>query len=285
MKKNPSVLSGLTTVNVIFLIIIVILFLLLLYLFNQSRSVAQTAQAFAVTDFSVALAPFVALATAIERFWEIAFDVYERFALTVGKLVGSGARGITWMKSELDNANDAVSSVAEQLGNTNPTDPKYGNLMAALQEAEERMLDAQDRIAETLKAPQYTTVKRAITLLGSLVMGLAVSLIGGINIFNAVGFRLPGGVDVLLSGLLVGAGVGPMHSLIGALQNAREAVSGLANLAKSSAVRNATASAVASLTGDESTRAVKPFNPDEPEAVATDNVLRVQRRARRLVRY
>jgi len=85
--------------------------------------------------------------------------------------------------------------------------------------------------------------------------------------------------------LLVGAGVGPMHSLIGALQNAREAVSGLANLAKSSAVRNATASAVASLTGDESTRAVKPFNPDEPEAVATDNVLRVQRRARRLVRY
>ena len=281
MKKTPSILAGLNLVNVIFLAIIGILFLVLFYLFNQSRSVTTAVTAFSVTDYSVALTPFVALAAAIERFWEIAFDVYERFALTVGKLVGGGARGITWMKDELNNANDAVSEVAAQLGKANPTDERYPQLMSALQEAEERMLDAQDRIGETLKAPQYITVKRAITLLGSLVLGLAVSIFGNIFIFNSIGFKVPSGVDMILSGLLVGAGVGPMHSLIGALQNTREAVAGLAGLAKGSAVRNVIASALPSDGGG--TRGVAPMDTTDSTAVASD--LRVQRRARRLVRY
>ena len=282
MKKPPSVLSGLNLVNVIFLAIIVILFLVLWYLLNQSRSVTATVQAFSVTDFSVALTPFVALAAAIERFWEIAFDVYERFALTVGKLVGGGARGINWMKDELNNASDAVSEVAAQLGKTNPTDERYPQLMAAMQEAEERLLDAQDRIGETLKAPQYITVKRAITLLGSLVLGMGVSISGSIYIFNSIGFKVPAGIDMILSGLLVGAGVGPMHSLIGALQNTREAVAGLAGLAKGSAVRNVIASALPSDTG--STRGLKPMD-DAPAEFAAESNLRTQRRARRLVRY
>ena len=283
VKKTPSVLAGLNLVNVIFLAIIVVLFLILLYLFNQSRSVVSTVQAFSVTDFSVALTPFVALAAAIERFWEIAFDVYERFALTVGKLVGGGARGITWMKDELNNANDAVSEVAVQLGKTTPTDERYPQLMGALQEAEERLMDAQDRIGETLKAPQYITVKRAITLLGSLVLGLAVSVAGNIYIFNAIGFKVPAGIDMILSGLFVGAGVGPMHSLIGALQNTREAVAGLAGLAKGSAVRSVIASALPGTDNFGSTRGLA--RGDAPPESSAESNLRIQRRARRLVRY
>lgn len=282
MKKPLSVLAGLNLVNVIFLAIIVILFLVLWYLFNQSRAVTSVVQAFSVTDYSVALTPFVALAAAIERFWEIAFDVYERFALTVGKLVGGGARGINWMKDELNNANEAVSEVAAQLGKANPTDDRYPQLMSAMQEAEERLLDAQDRIGETLKAPQYITIKRAITLLGSLVLGLAVSMAGNIYIFNSIGFKVPAGIDMILSGLFVGAGVGPMHSLIGALQNTREAVAGLAGLAKGSAVRSVMASALP--TDGNTTRGLGRMDEPPAESAAESN-LRTQRRARRLVRY
>ena len=38
-------------------------------------------------DLGQVLAPFIAIAIAIERFWEIVFDTVERFALTVSCLL------------------------------------------------------------------------------------------------------------------------------------------------------------------------------------------------------
>jgi hypothetical protein len=50
-------------------------------------------------------------------------------------------------------------------------------LSTAFQEAENRLLDAQTRITEILKTPEYVAVKRSIILLGSLVLGVAISIL------------------------------------------------------------------------------------------------------------
>ena len=66
-------------------------------------------------DLSQVLAPFVAIAIAIERFWEVVFDTVERFALTVSGLVGSARSGVKWMRDELNSAETAVEAAVSAL--------------------------------------------------------------------------------------------------------------------------------------------------------------------------
>ena len=55
------------------------------YLFNRT-STGDTADT--ATDLAITLAPFLAIATAIERFWELVFNQYEAFAGQLGKVIG-----------------------------------------------------------------------------------------------------------------------------------------------------------------------------------------------------
>ena len=189
-------------------------------------------------DLSQVLAPFVAIAVAIERFWEIVFDTVERFALTVSGLVGSARSGVKWMRDELGSAETAVEDAVAALAVVK--DPaEQCRLYAVLETAEGRLQAAKDRIADTIKSPEYVAVKRAITLLGSFVMGLAISSGARLALLNTAGIRLPLAADVLLTGLLIGAGPGPLHTFIGTLQELRNGVANLAQLAQGAAIRNA----------------------------------------------
>lgn len=189
-------------------------------------------------DLSQVLAPFIAIAIAIERFWEIVFDTVERFALTVSGLVGSARSGVKWMRDELNSAEVAVESAVAALAVVK--DPgEQAAKYALLETAEGRLQAAKDRIADTVKSPEYVAVKRAITLLGSFVMGLAIAAGAQLALLNAAGIRLPLAADVLLTGLLIGAGPGPLHTFIGTLQEFRNGVANLAQLAQGAAIRNA----------------------------------------------
>jgi hypothetical protein len=125
-------------------------------------------------DLSQVLAPFVAIAIAIERFWEVVFDTVERFALTVSGLVGSARSGVKWMRDELNSAETAVEAAVSALAVIEDPVDQAGKY-AILETAEGRLQAAKDRIADTVKSPEYVAVKRAITLLGSFVMGLAIA--------------------------------------------------------------------------------------------------------------
>ncbi len=67
-------------------------------------------------DLVVLLAPFVALAAAIERFWEAVFNFYESVAIASARLVGVGARTAQWMQTEAQNAETAVEVLVTTLG-------------------------------------------------------------------------------------------------------------------------------------------------------------------------
>ena len=189
-------------------------------------------------DLSQVLAPFVAIAIAIERFWEVVFDTVERFALTVSGLVGSARSGVKWMRDELNSAETAVEAAVSALAVIEDPVDQAGKY-AILETAEGRLQAAKDRIADTVKSPEYVAVKRAITLLGSFVMGLAIAAGARLALLNAAGIRLPLAADVLLTGLLIGAGPGPLHTFIGTLQEFRNGVANLAQLAQGAAIRNA----------------------------------------------
>jgi len=188
-------------------------------------------------DLALLLAPYVVLATGIERFWEAVFSWYESFALSVGRLLGA-AFGVTgWAGKEVENAEKVVSEAAASLGGLKPTDDGYAAALKTFQEAETRLLDAQNRIAAALKAPEYVALKRAITLLGSLAIGIAVAVGGRLMMLQAAGFPVANFLDSLITGLLIGAGPGPLHSFITALQELRNALAGVADLARGTALK------------------------------------------------
>lgn len=191
-------------------------------------------------NLAAVLAPFLVLATAIERFWEAVFSWYESFALASGRLLGSVGAISRWAKTEAENAARAVEEAANTLGATSPGTADYDGALRVLQETEARLLEAQSRIASALKSPEYVALKRGITLLGSLVLGLSISISGRLMLLKAAGISIPSGLgplDILITGLLIGAGPGPLHSFITGLQELRNSLAGLADLARGSALK------------------------------------------------
>lgn len=256
-------------------------------------------------DLFILLAPFVAIAVAIERFWEIAFNAYESFAMATARLLGVSGGTTRWMRDEARNAEEALKTLARELADKTPTDKNYHVLSTAFHLAEVRLLEAQARIEEALKAPEYVAVKRAITLLGSLLIGVLISVTGGLTLLNVAGFAVPIPVDVLVTGLLIGSGPGPLHSLIGTLQELRNAVAGLAELARGSAIkrmREPTVERETTLLGQVRTRTGRPFTiatvaenvqgPEAPPSVtvtpqqlASATTLREHRQVRQALRF
>src|ERR1043165_8333180 len=77
-------------------------------------------------DLSVVLAPFVALATAIERFWESMFDFYESVAIATARIIGVGKNTTAWVKAEAQNAESAVQTLVSALATAGtPDNPRY----------------------------------------------------------------------------------------------------------------------------------------------------------------
>lgn len=223
-------------------------------------------------DLSKVLLPFVAIATAIERFWETIFNWYEGVALRTAKLIGITAESTDWIKQEYKASEDAVSHLVGTLSQQAPGTKEYDEAYTLFQKAESRLQDAQSRITEGLKSPAYTTIKQAITVIGSLLIGLFISLSSRLYLFHKAGFSIPGMADLLLTGLLIGAGPGPLHQVIGLLQGLRDSVGSLASVAQGTAVKKAVeavgqAEAAATGKGSAPTTAAAPTPP--PTATAT----------------
>jgi len=171
-------------------------------------------------DLTKSLASHVALAAVIERFWETIFNLLESLALSFGGVAGVFSTRI----KKLMAAKAAIISAAPDPSDL-ATQAHLGDINGAL--------------AAALKAPRYVAVKRFITLFGSLILGLVCSITAHLGIFNEAGFPVPAPMDVLLTGVLIGAGAEPVHQVITGLQSARDALAGAAQLAKSAALRNA----------------------------------------------
>jgi len=200
----------------------------LLWLFTIPPVVQQ------VGDVAVVLAPLVAVSVAIERLLETAFDWFEQTTRCTAEILAAPRETLDWIGREYQEAYEAAAAAAEAAAVTlTPAS------IQALQEAEERLAKAEARLRSWTSAPEYRAWKRALSIWVGLLAGLVVAVIGDLGMFRVLGIPMPRILDMLVTGLIIGAGPGPAHSLIGILQSGKEAVNNLAELAKGKAVRDA----------------------------------------------
>ena len=191
-------------------------------------------------EVALLLAPLVAAATAIERFIEMVFDWYESLVLSASGFLGQGKGYIRWAKGQVRELRAAV------LRNSSSDDPR------ALSQAEDALAAAEDRLIGFLKSPFYTSRKRVLSLVAGIVLGVIVAFTAKLRMLAMIAGLFGGGtgtgtssvlveagqgIDMVLTGLVIGTGSAPVHSLIGILQNTKDAVDKARALWAGNAVR------------------------------------------------
>jgi hypothetical protein len=176
----------------------------------------------AAVDVAVLLAPLVAAATAVERIIEMIFDWYESMILNLSKFPARVSDYLGWARKEVEKfKNELIKPKGEN--------EKEEEFLARVRAAEANLLKAQDRLNEYLSSPTYISTKKKISLVIGIVLGLIVAISAQIKMFTLLGIPVPenlGLVDMIITGLVIGTGSAPVHSLIGLIQNTKDAVDG-----------------------------------------------------------
>src|SRR5262249_33079964 len=86
---------------------------------------------------------------------------------------------------------------------------------------------------------RYRSLKQSISILVGIGLGIAVAFISGLDMFVLLGLQPANWaghpLGMLLTGVIIGAGTGPVHSIIGLLQQTRDAVDQPATLSNAGA--------------------------------------------------
>jgi hypothetical protein len=184
-----------------------------------------------VIELATVLGPFVAVALAVERLLESAFDYYEQKARDFNKLTAKTIKDLGWIYDEYKVRRDAVA-VAATARRTNPGNTTDDDFTKALKYFEE----AQKWFNNWMNGPDYMSKKRAVTIWVGLLLGVLIALFADLQMLATIHVRTPHVVDLVMTGLLIGAGPGPLHSIIGILQSGKDTLAQLADLRKSRAI-------------------------------------------------
>ncbi|MEW5959540.1 MAG: hypothetical protein AB1801_17585 [Chloroflexota bacterium] len=167
-------------------------------------------------DVWAVLTPILAAATAVERIIEMIFDWYESLILNASRLIGEGKGYVGWAQKQVRRYQVELLK------------PSTQNDANTLSWAETQLALAQERLQDYLKSPFYTSRKRALTLILGTFFGLVVAFILQLRMFHLLlNLELPSilnYLDIFVTGLIIGTGSVPVHSLIGLLQNTKDAV-------------------------------------------------------------
>ena len=113
-------------------------------------------------ELAVILAPLTALALAIERVIETVFDFFEQSIDEIAKLSSGTEKTLDWFNTELNKAWESARSIADDVNNETD-DAKKSALLKKLDEAEERISKATNRIYNLKNDPKYVSTKRMIS--------------------------------------------------------------------------------------------------------------------------
>lgn len=175
-------------------------------------------------DVAIILAPLLAAAAAVERLLEVIFDFIETQAVV--QIVALMARTEKWIGHAEMMAKKARDELIELSLNLSSTEKAAGQLQAI----EDQVKRAQALVAEvTTASPVYRQAKRMMTLYFSFLLGLLVASFGNLQVLHLLGILKPdhawlANIDVLLTGIVIATGSGPVHSVINILQQGQEAL-------------------------------------------------------------
>lgn len=217
--------------------------ILLGYVFVLAPIVKAQVKELAVgASLAVVLAPVLAAAAGVERMLETIFNIVENTWKTLVALLG---RGLSWLKSaetELAESRQWLADVSalyasrmEMLKQELNIDAKVSldtltgdlrdKMLAAsnlMKMAEERLAAAEKNLAGAAASERYCSAKTAAAIVLGLMLGVIVAAVGQLQMFAMLGIgAVPERIDVLITGLIIGSGAYPVHSLVGILQQTK----------------------------------------------------------------
>jgi uncharacterized integral membrane protein len=181
-----------------------------------------------VGDIAMVLGPLLAVSVAVERLLETAFDAFEQSVRAVADVLAAPKDTLDWIGREYQAAYAAASEAANAVG-----EEASDGALAKLAAAEERLAKAEARVRSWTGSPEYIAWKRALCVWAGLAVGLGVAIFGDLGMIRTIGAPAPRLLDMVVTGLVIGAGPGPMHAVIGIIQSGKDAANNLADLAKS----------------------------------------------------
>jgi ElaB/YqjD/DUF883 family membrane-anchored ribosome-binding protein len=174
---------------------------------GEAGSTAATTEA----SIAVLLAPLLAAATAIERAIEGIFNLIESAVLSLSSFSAIGGEYVAWAKEQVKRYR---SQLLKMKG-----DP------VQIRAAEKLLHDAEQRLKDWLKSEPYVSLKRSASLALGIVFGLLVAFTTKLKMFQLLNVTMvPANMDIIVTGLVIGTGSAPVHSLIGILQKTRDAI-------------------------------------------------------------
>jgi hypothetical protein len=91
--------------------------------------------------------------------------------------------------------------------------------------AQERLAAAEGKLGSLTDSAGYRSAKAAASIVLGLMFGIVVATLGQLQMFALLGIDLvPAHIDVLITGLVIGSGSYPVHSLVGILQQGKNAL-------------------------------------------------------------
>jgi hypothetical protein len=201
----------------------------LLWLFKVPAEMPQTAG-----DYATVLTPLIAIAVAIERLLETGFNWFEQSSRAVADVLVAPKDTLDWIGREYQDAYKATEEAAAMVG----TDMTPETLQL-LNMTENRLAQAEERLRSWVTAPEYLAWKRALAIWFGLLAGLVIAVLGDLGMLRYIGIPAPRLIDMIITGLVIGSGPGPMHDLIGILQSGKDALGSLSDLAKGKSVQQA----------------------------------------------
>lgn len=191
-------------------------------------------------NLAIVLAPVLAAAAAVERTLESGFNLLEGSWRTMVAYLG---RGLRWLKNAeievqqarqlLDIASNKYSAELQsiQFGQGSVatlTDDLQARMNAAdrlMTLAQLRLKSAESNLSDLTSSERYISAKSAASVILGLMLGVIIAGIGQLQMFAMLGVGVvPAQIDVLITGLVIGSGSYPVHSLVGILQQGKGAV-------------------------------------------------------------
>jgi len=106
------------------------------------------------------------------------------------------------------------------LTNTIRTRLDAANKMMAV--AQSRLADAEGNLSDVTSSDGYISAKAAASIIVGLMLGVVIAAIGQLQMFAMLGIdEVPAQFDVFVTGLVIGSGSYPVHSLVGILQQTK----------------------------------------------------------------
>jgi hypothetical protein len=192
----------------------------------------------ASANLTVVLAPVLAAAAAVERTLETIFNVLEGSWRTMVAYLG---RGLRWLKSaevEVKQARQFLADVADkynaemqtlEIGSVSVSEltiaaqARIDAVNKMMSVAQQRLKSAEENLGNATSSKNYTNAKAAVSIVLGLMLGVIISALAQLQMFALLGVStVPARFDVLITGLVIGSGSYPVHSLVGILQQGKD---------------------------------------------------------------